>query len=242
VAYYLRAARAMLGEAIEDADSWCVSRAPGEAREAALELAISAAQQKQADDVLARAGVETSQPLALLNPGGNNPAKRWPAARFAEVARELAARHGMRSLINGSPAEADLTRDIAEMAGSAATSLADVGVTIGSLKGIVARCRIMVTNDTGPRHIAAALRVPVVAVFGPTDPHWTIIHAPAGEEILTPEKLDLAAGKSGAPATEAGRAGGESDGCTPAIERISVSEVLAACERLLARGRVSASG
>ena len=50
------------------------------------------------------------------------------------------------------------------------------GMTLGSLKEIVRRCDLMVTNDTGPRHIAAAMDVPVVTVFGPTHPEWTEIY------------------------------------------------------------------
>jgi heptosyltransferase-2 len=49
-------------------------------------------------------------------------------------------------------------------------------MSLGSLKEIVRRCDLMVTNDTGPRHIAAAMDVPVVTVFGPTHPEWTEIY------------------------------------------------------------------
>jgi len=62
-----------------------------------------------ADDILKRAGLDPANPnTAILNPGGNNPAKRWPPERFARVADHLAERHGLRVLINGSPAEAEL--------------------------------------------------------------------------------------------------------------------------------------
>ncbi len=225
VAYYLRAVRAMLGEVLDDVSVWCASRASLEASQAVLELAVSPAQQARGDEVLSRAGVAPDAPLALLNPGGNNAAKRWPAERFVEVARSLNVNHGLRCLINGSPGEADLVRDIATA--SNAVPLVDAGVTIGSLKAIVARCRIMVTNDTGPRHIAAALGIPVVSIFGPTDPHWTIIRAPAGEVILTPP-----------PSTD----GDESVTAAPPITRIVTPAVLDACGRLLSRGRVSATG
>ncbi len=57
-----------------------------------------------------------------------------------------------------------------------AIDLSDKGVRLGSLKEIVRRCDLMVTNDTGPRHIAAAMDVPVVTIFGPTHPQWTEIN------------------------------------------------------------------
>ena len=223
VAYYLRAVRAMLGDTLADVNDWCATRASDEASTAVLELAISPAQQQRATEILTRVGVTPDAPLALLNPGGNNPAKRWPAEYFIELAKALSARHGLRCLINGSPGETNLVRDIATA--SHAVPLVDAGVTIGSLKGIVARSRIMVTNDTGPRHIAAALGVPTVSIFGPTDPHWTIIHAPAGEVILTPP-----------PATDAD----ENATDAPPITRISTTAVLDACGRLLTRGGVTA--
>ena len=57
------------------------------------------------------------------------------------------------------------------------------GMTLGALKEIVRRCDLMVTNDTGPRHIAAAFDVPVVTVFGPTHPEWTEIYFPKERKV-----------------------------------------------------------
>lgn len=220
VAYYLRAARAMLGELQDDVQTWCEKLAPAEARQAVLEIAISPAQQHRGDEVLARAGVTPHAPLALLNPGGNNPAKRWPASRFADVAKALTSHHGLCCLVNGSPREADIVREVVSTSDGCAVSLVDAGVTIGALKSIIARCRIVVTNDTGPRHLAAALGIPVVAIFGPTDPHWTIIRAPAGEAILTPPKDSVGSD--------------EHDAAAP-IQRITTEMVISACHRLLAQ-------
>ncbi len=61
--------------------------------------------------------------------------------------------------------------------------LSNKGTTLGSLKEIVRRCDLMVTNDTGPRHIAAAFDVPVVTVFGPTHPEWTEIYYPRERQV-----------------------------------------------------------
>ena len=151
---------------------------------APMQLAATPAQIEHAAAVLARGGVNPDEPLAILNPGGNNPAKRWPIDRFAALAKHLSSVHGLRVLLNGSPAEADLTAAIASQSVSRCVELPKLGVTIGSLKAIVQRAAIMVTNDTGPRHIAAAMGVPVVSLFGPTDHRWTTIPAPAGETII----------------------------------------------------------
>jgi heptosyltransferase-2 len=128
--------------------------------------------------LLARAGVGEGEAFAVLNPGANDQAKRWPAERFAAVADHLARSHGMKVLVNGSPGEAALVDEVvagATAPGWAARSLPALGVTIGSLKAVVRRARVMVTNDTGPRHIAAAFGVPTVTLHGPTDPRWTVL-------------------------------------------------------------------
>ncbi len=148
-----------------------------------MELPLAHEHDQQARALLARAGIEEGTPTALLNPGGNNPAKRWPPERYAALADYLAEHHGLRILISGSPAEADLCESIASqcLPPTAPVCLPRLGVTLGALKGIVSRCRLMVTNDTGPRHIAAAFGVPVVSLFGPTDKRWTTI--PFADEI-----------------------------------------------------------
>lgn len=151
-----------------------------------MELVVTQADARSADEVLRRAGIGDEEHYIVLNPGGNNPAKRWPAERFAAVADHVWRRHGLRSLVNGSPAEADVVRAVvgACAAETRAAGLADLGGSLSSLKGMLGRpqARLLVTNDTGPRHIAAAFGVPVVSLFGPTDPRWTTI--PAREAIL----------------------------------------------------------
>ncbi|MBX3356819.1 MAG: glycosyltransferase family 9 protein [Phycisphaeraceae bacterium] len=180
VEYYLRAARAVVG---------------GEAaagRPLQLELATSAADEAMADEMLRRATppLHTGpRPLAVLNPGANNEAKRWPGERFARIGSRLATEHGMNVVVTGAPAEAELCEEIAAESRRHATdaapiaSLAAFGGTLGALKAVVRRCAIMVTNDTGPRHIAAAFGVPRVVLFGPTDRRWTTLpHDDRAEE------------------------------------------------------------
>ncbi|MDX2131903.1 MAG: glycosyltransferase family 9 protein [Planctomycetota bacterium] len=147
-----------------------------------LQLGLTDAERDAGNALLERAlaGRNAARSLAILNPGGNNPAKRWPADRFARLGAWLADAHAMDILVNGSPGERDLTgaiaSDVRRLApGAGVGDLAASGVTLSSLKAIVARAGLMVTNDTGPRHIAAAFGVPVVTLFGPTDHRWTTI-------------------------------------------------------------------
>jgi heptosyltransferase-1 len=104
--------------------------------------------------------------FAILNPGAGWGAKRWPAERYGEVARGLAAQ-GVRSIVNCGPGEEELGRAAQEASGGTALGLS---FSITELIALTRRARLFVGGDTGPLHLAAALRVPVVAIFGPTDP------------------------------------------------------------------------
>ncbi len=135
-----------------------------------ISLATTPAEEAAADALLGRAGIDQASPIAVLNPGGNNPIKRWPAERFAEIARELAGR-GLKVLVNGSPAEAELCTQIASASG--AIDLPRLGNRIGTLKALIRRAKLLLTNDTGPRYFALAFNTPCVALYGPTDVRWT---------------------------------------------------------------------
>jgi heptosyltransferase-2 len=140
-----------------------------------MELGTTDLDQAKAYEVLQRAHIGDNEPFAILNPGGNNPAKRWPIDRFAQLADHLAKAHNLRVLINGSPAETDLCEQIGQHAKTYPITLPKLGNTLGGLKALTDRAAIMITNDTGPRHIAAAMGTPLVSLFGPTDPRWTTI-------------------------------------------------------------------
>jgi heptosyltransferase-1 len=104
--------------------------------------------------------------FAILNPGAGWGAKRWPAERYGEVARGL-ANQGLRSILNYGPGEEELVR-VAEVASGGTARV--MSCTITELIALTRRARLFIGGDTGPLHLAAALRVPVVAIYGPTDP------------------------------------------------------------------------
>ena len=158
---------------------------------------------------------------AVLVPGGNNPAKRWPAERFARIAELLFTRHGLSSLIAGSPGERELIDSIRAASTCETVSLAERSLGLGALKAIIAGARIVVTNDTGPRHIAAAFGVPTVALFGPTDHRWTRLSG-VPERLLVAEPF----------LPEELVADDRPEFCR--MERISVGDVEAAIDSLLA--------
>jgi heptosyltransferase-1 len=104
--------------------------------------------------------------FAILNPGAGWGAKQWPAERYGEVARALAG-CGVQSVVNYGPGEEDLAR-AAEAASEGATRAFQC--SISELIALTRQAKLFIGGDTGPLHLAAALKVPVVAIFGPTDP------------------------------------------------------------------------
>ena len=144
----------------------------------AMRLAVGDGEQRAATALLAAAGLDPAdgRPLVLLNPGASfGAAKMWPVERFAEVADRCAAELGAVVGLIGAPAERPVLDAVQAAADTPLLDLPRHGLDLGTLKAVVARARVLVTNDTGPRHVAAALGTPVVSIFGPTDPAWTEI-------------------------------------------------------------------
>jgi heptosyltransferase-2 len=118
--------------------------------------------------------------LIGLNPGATyGEAKCWSPARFAELGRRLIKDHGASILIFGSsrPQEKMLNTSIAAGIGEGCLNLSGE-TSLLQLAALLRRCRLLITNDTGTMHVAAAVGTKVIAIFGPTDPRTT---SPLGE-------------------------------------------------------------
>jgi len=115
---------------------------------------------------------EYSHPIVLLVAGASKPQKRWSPNRFAEVADAL---HDMGATCCaiGSPEEHELIQKVVQEANSPIHDLTRCGVTLGSLKEVIQQADLMITNDTGPRHLAVACGTPTITLYGPTDYRWT---------------------------------------------------------------------
>jgi heptosyltransferase-2 len=111
----------------------------------------------------------TDRPYAAMAPGAMWATKRWPRERFAAVAGGLVSRFGVRVLLLGSAAEKSLCEAVAREAGSGVLSAAG-DTTLGETGALIRSARLFIGNDSGPTHMAMALEVPTVAIFGPTDP------------------------------------------------------------------------
>ncbi len=104
--------------------------------------------------------------FAILNPGAGWGAKMWPAERYGQVAQEL-AKDGLCSLVNYGPGEEDLAGAVEAASEGAARK---ISCSVSELIALTRRARLFIGGDTGPMHMAAALKIPVVAIFGPTNP------------------------------------------------------------------------
>jgi heptosyltransferase I len=104
--------------------------------------------------------------FVLLNPGAGWGAKQWPAERYGYVAKRL-AEDGFKTLINCGPGEKSLAQAVEANSGGAAEEIA---CSLTQLIAITRRASLFIGGDTGPMHLAAALGIPVVGIFGPTDP------------------------------------------------------------------------
>jgi heptosyltransferase-2 len=131
-----------------------------------------------ADLMLERSGLDLSRPIVGLCPGAAyGPSKQWPAGEFAQVGLEL-ARGGLGVAVFGAPSEEALAR---EVAGAVTGGVSLAGKTsVLTLAASLGRCAVVVANDSGAAHLAAAVGAPVVAVFASSDPSWT---RPLGEKV-----------------------------------------------------------
>ena len=125
-----------------------------------------------------------NRPLLALAPGARWPTKRWPVERFAAMAQELAQERGAAVVILGGPDEAQLASalcdslDVPVINGAATLSLMHSAA-------LLSRCRLLVSNDSGLMHMATALQVPVVAIFGPTVQEFGFYPFQARAEVVS---------------------------------------------------------
>jgi lipopolysaccharide heptosyltransferase I len=123
----------------------------------------------QVESAAARAASQqTGGRYALLNPGAAWPNKRWPPSRLGTVAAELRARHGLMSVVVWGPGEEALAAAVVAAAGGAAVLSPKTG--IADLVALARGAALMVSGDTGPMHVAAAVGTPIVGIYGPTRP------------------------------------------------------------------------
>lgn len=140
------------------------------------QIAVMSAEMKAVAQKFHLTEVLTQRPVFALNPGAEyGPAKRWPAQRFIAAAREIQKRTKCVWLILGGKGDVLVAQEIeSAIGGGKASALSLAGQTsLRELCAVIKLCRVLLTNDTGPMHIATAIGTPVVVPFGSTSPELT---------------------------------------------------------------------
>jgi len=150
-----------------------------------LELHTLPADEQSAEETYRRLGLRSDGRIVALNSGSSNgEARSWPVEQFGRLARQIVDRLDHQVLVMCGPKErATATAIVAQAGGRGVYSMADQSLDLGTAKACIARTRLMVSTDSGPRHVAAALGRPVVTLRGPTLPVWS--------ENPTVEAVDL---------------------------------------------------
>ncbi len=163
--------------------------------------------------------------------GGKATAKAWPLEHFAELARQIVTQYNREVLVLCGPNEREAARELVRRAGDGRVkSLAEIEkLPLSLTKGCLSRSSLLVTTDSGPRHLATALDVPVVGLFGATDPAWTETYHPRAITLFN--KLDCGpCKKQHCPLTH-----------HRCMRELSVDRVLAAVAQQLAHSQRSAA-
>ena len=135
------------------------------------ELFVGEDLRKRGDDLLRRHGAGLDRPLLGMVPGASyGPSKCWPAERFAAVGDRFVEELGFDVVLFTGPREGAIADAVARLMAHRAVRFPPDTTDLHVLKALVARCALMVCNDTGPRHYAIALGIPTVTLMGPTDP------------------------------------------------------------------------
>ncbi len=139
-----------------------------------LDLPLDPQARERVAKRLAQAGVGEAEPLVVVTPGASfGASKLWPPEHFAAACDGLRAAHGLRAVLAPGPGEEAVAQAIAARARAAPLVLDAPVTTLPELAALIARSKLVLTNDTGPRHMAVALGTPVIALLGPTDPRHT---------------------------------------------------------------------
>ena len=135
-----------------------------------LYFTVSSRQRARAQEILSEHGISKDERIVGINPSATfGPAKQWPLERYARLADKLQDIYGVRIIVFGGPGDIRLGRKISQMMKPASVDLS--GKTeLGEAMALIERCHLFVTNDSGLMHVAAALDVPLVAIFGSTNP------------------------------------------------------------------------
>ena len=130
--------------------------------------------EEKADQLLCSFGIAPDELLVGINPGASfGSSKCWPAEHFARTAELIKQEFDCKIILFVGPGEEGIASAIESRTNSELINTSNDKIDLELLKPLIRRCSLLITNDTGPRHYAVALDVPVVVIMGPTDPGYT---------------------------------------------------------------------
>lgn len=199
---------ALLTDWVADADARIAPTAPGDVRHEVrrqldlvaqvvdtpvhlpqrLRFTVRAADREAVRTKLAAYGIDAGAPWIVLHPGATAASRRYPPERFAHIARVLAQRYGCPVLVTGAPAEAELVEQVCapgRAAGQRVVNLAGA-LVLGELAALIEGAALLVSNNSGPVHLAAATQTPVVDLYALTNPQhtpWAVPHAVLSHDV-----------------------------------------------------------
>jgi len=137
-------------------------------------LFLSEALEEKGNRLLDAHGIKSDEMIIGLNPGAKfGSSKCWPPEYFAKLAELFIKRWKCKILLFVGPGEDKIAQSIMQISKVNIINTGPDKVNLALLKYLIRRCRLLITNDTGPRHYAVAFNVPVVVIMGPTDPRYT---------------------------------------------------------------------
>lgn len=142
-----------------------------------MELGVSQSDLTYAQNLFSEI-IASDKPLIIFVPGGAfGPSKLWKSERFATLADKLVEKYDANIIVSVAPNDTEIriAKQICRTANSKdrLLNLGDYKLTLGQLKALYSHAALVITNDTGPRHIAVALKRKVISMFGPNNPEWT---------------------------------------------------------------------
>lgn len=150
-------------------------------------LEVTAAGEAAADALLAPLAARGDGPIVILNPGANyGTAKQWPEDRYAGLGRSLRELFDARLVLVGAGGDRDVCDRIRHEIDKNAVLDLTGQTSLEALVSVIKRAQLMVTNDTGAMHVGAAVPIPVIAVFGSTDPITTGPFGDGHEVVIDP--------------------------------------------------------
>ncbi len=146
-------------------------------------LVVSEDDERTVDDILRKKGIGPCDRLVVVNPGASCPSRRWKTERYREVVRRL-LQDGFRVAVIGVGAEAEIAAEVLRGLEVRALNLTGI-LSVGETAALIKRAHLLISNDTGPVHMASALGTAVVVIFGRKDPGLSpVVWGPIGENTI----------------------------------------------------------